>query len=374
MSGLLNLAREILRKAYSPTVLVFGSPQCNEMLETVCSASLCELLQAYSDVSDEYCVRFVTLDALESIRYPTRLADAGDGGSAFEAAALATSSLKPSSSSSSSSALSTPGQLTAAGAAAGSSIRPAVRFEAFRRELGRESFVSPWYVSYAIDFVSGFGASTYDFNSHPSACIVSTTTDDPDPIATLAQLYVAQQPPKLFTDKQIDPQLVTFYVLIHRAAAGSAESERFKRASTLLSALKTTFGAKNVVMLVIKADVTNNNTTTNNSNSNSSNNDSTAVVDESDVGAKKPKRLKKKKDSSSTAAATASSSSTTTATLVRSFSDVLAPSDIVQLRQFLVEVVQTGILAPCRSVCAALAENVAQKRSKISSLRGWLSG
>jgi hypothetical protein len=315
------------------------------MLEKETGCALVEWLQAYGELDESNCLRFQSLEGLEVIvNTPTTLADAGDGGSPFEAAAAATTALT--------------------NHARGAPVRPQARFDAFRRELGREPYATPWYVSYAVDFVTGFGASASDFNSHPAACVLATSSDDANPIGTLVELAITQPPPQVFVDKQMDAQLATFYLLLHRAENGAGETERRRRADTVLSALRTTYGAKNAAMLVIKPYEASASATSNTLSGTAAAGEARKTSDDGSADAMRKRRTRTKKDE--TAA--------TTRRAPRTLADAVSGDDVKQLRALLGEVLQTGVVPSARATAALLSESVATRRSKFTRMSAWFGG
>jgi hypothetical protein len=83
---------------------------------------------------------------------------------------------------------------------------------------------TPWFDKYREEYLNSFYVSDHEMWEHPLACITIVGSDDPNPVTTHRELYNADRPPKLFTDKYVDADLFRIYVMLHDCQNGPSDN------------------------------------------------------------------------------------------------------------------------------------------------------
>jgi hypothetical protein len=392
-SSLWSQVKEFVAHAYVPGVLVHSTTEAESLLASACAGerALATLLRPHASViggggsGDELrTLRFNSLQTLLRASHPTSLDRATAAAPAPRASVLASDA------------------------------------DGMKSIVGIESAATPWFRAYSRDLLALTAASQHDYLTQPTVvrgekkyiliffnlnfflnfflkAILACATEEKDCLSALGALYSAASPPAALTQLNADTHLALFYVLLHRVPASATPEQRAvarAKADSLLSECQRTFGTKAVILLDIAVDDVTVAT-------------SGSAVDDDDRAVR---RSSTKRDRSTlrhgassssipaaVAAATAtagagaaaagaaglpvarrpkanSGASTPVSSAPRTLADVLNGEGLVALRSFLSEVYEKGVLVQYRKQLAPLAEHVAQKRSKISTLRGWLSG
>ncbi|KAL1917610.1 uncharacterized protein VTP21DRAFT_4003 [Calcarisporiella thermophila] len=97
--------------------------------------------------------------------------------------------------------------------------------------------LTPWYKEYKRLFANFGGISEHETFDHPVACIIAISSNNPEPMETLLQLYNITTPAPIFEKGFIDPNLLKYYVLIHDGHSTSLDDSQ-----ALFEKMKRTFG------------------------------------------------------------------------------------------------------------------------------------
>ncbi|KAI0244438.1 hypothetical protein L0F63_002264, partial [Massospora cicadina] len=113
---------------------------------------------------------------------------------------------------------------------------PAKGIDRFKPLLAKDlDELTPWFTLYRSAFFNRLRLAEHETFDHPVACIVATSTGDPQPQETLAQLY--RHNDRSDQLPYFDPDLFQYYVLVHDARRGDIDS-----AMVQFEAVKKTLG------------------------------------------------------------------------------------------------------------------------------------
>jgi hypothetical protein len=344
--------KEAVAHAYVPTVLVQCSSDAEQLLESVTGErQLAHLLRAHASVAgsdaEPRVVRFACPQTLLRHSHPTALAS--------------------------------PTHVTAPGAAA-----EAASGDELKALLGNEAACTPWFRLYARDLLAHQAASPHDFLSHPLVAVLACAVDEPDVTKVFASLYAPATPPAALATLNADTQLALFYVLLHRVPASSTPEQRAAsrtKADAVLADCLRLFGSRAVVLIDVAVDDTAPAVAVEPSRISSTSKRNTLRPASSQVTLGKDglphassRPSSKSRPTGAAAAAAAAAAAGKPAPATRTLAEALNGEGMVTLRTFLAAMYENGVVAQYRKQLGPLAEHVAQKRSKISSIRAFLSG
>lgn len=129
--------------------------------------------------------------------------------------------------------------------------------EKLQKQMKQGINFTPWFDRYREEYLNSFYLSDHETWDHPVACVSVVSSDDPDPVRTSKELYSSERPPKLFSDRNVDPDVFRFYVMLHDAQNGPADNkvknqfrkmnEAFSAATCRLLIINSSAGADNVI-------------------------------------------------------------------------------------------------------------------------------
>lgn len=102
---------------------------------------------------------------------------------------------------------------------------------------GEEFTTSPFYALYLRRLLSGISAAPHETFSHPVACVIAISSRNPDPIATLRNLYAQSSKGDAQLPPWIDQEYLRYYMLVH-----DEENDDIMRSMQLFDQMKRHFG------------------------------------------------------------------------------------------------------------------------------------
>lgn len=81
----------------------------------------------------------------------------------------------------------------------------------------------PWYTDFKKAMLTLRGITEHETFDHPVACFIVISSDDPDPMGTITQLYNPNIPSFTVDKPYVDPNVLRYYVLLHDPHLASEE-------------------------------------------------------------------------------------------------------------------------------------------------------
>jgi len=107
----------------------------------------------------------------------------------------------------------------------------------FHRSL-REKEATPWYTYYRWEYLKSMGVSEIECFEHPIACLLVVSSENEKPSDTLVSLYDERNPPSVFKNGIMDPNLPKYYLMIHDCQSDKTDMQTAERK---LNSMRVTF-------------------------------------------------------------------------------------------------------------------------------------